>query len=842
LKYEPANATYPATPSIIANIIPIGAQGRDSNLNELNDVTITSPVNNQLLRYNSGIWENWTPNFLTTVPTLDQVTTAGNTTTNAITVGGLTVATNLIYTDTVNGRVGIGTNTPLTTLHSEGSIRIGGTTTGVSLSILGSGGRGGTISPRADGFSIAGLVFSLTGLTTGDFRFAGTVSPSSNFGQDLGNEAQVWNFVYARTFRGRNNTAEGTTNLFSGTTSNPLILGIGGTENMRFSPTNGNVLINTTTDAGFKLDVNGTARINSSLYVTNPAYTNFGRFYQAGNSTTIISGGPAGENITFGPTNRIFINAGQTRVSSLFQIAGGLSVGTWNYPGNYGAQAYIGGSTTANAGGGRGLYIDSTIVAAANNDVLVGLDINPTFTNGAFTGVKNYALRSYGDIRLEGNNVNLALPGSYTGISMNSGSALLQKVYLSYTDPQKTTLNVTRFIDHNDGAVDVAYGIAIRWDKRQSSNVSLSAGIDSSIVYNSGSSGSLGQVRGYNLKFNMSEGSTVSSPFIGYDISSAVKGSTGTISSFIGYQVTDNSVSNTIYGFRSLLNSGAGKWGLYFDGTANNYLNGNVLIGTTTDAGYKLDVNGTIRSNNAIYASQYRLTAYPTYPLLYNSGSTIILAAPTSSGSLNFNIGSSGTAKINGSSGGFNGAINLLALNRTYTSAAGTGTAHGIKLDITFNETGGAKSYVGYFANYIETSFLGTTGNLIQLQRDSIDRFIVNRNGQAFLPTLTAATQINQVYYDSATGELTYGAVPAVGGGGAQFVIDYDYNIIGVKDGSNVLFTTSATFIVTKTRVYLNGQRLTRGVGYDYVETGTNQITFAAAPVPSDQIIIEYEI
>jgi hypothetical protein len=59
LKYEPANVIYPATPSIIANIIPIGAQGRDSNLNELNDVTITSPVTGQLLRYNGSIWENF---------------------------------------------------------------------------------------------------------------------------------------------------------------------------------------------------------------------------------------------------------------------------------------------------------------------------------------------------------------------------------------------------------------------------------------------------------------------------------------------------------------------------------------------------------------------------------------------------------------------------------------------------------------------------------------------------------------------------------------------------------------------------------------------------------------
>jgi hypothetical protein len=65
LKYDPANASYPATPSIIANIIPIGAQGRDSNLNELNDVLITTPSDGQLLRYSNSNqrWENWTPTF-----------------------------------------------------------------------------------------------------------------------------------------------------------------------------------------------------------------------------------------------------------------------------------------------------------------------------------------------------------------------------------------------------------------------------------------------------------------------------------------------------------------------------------------------------------------------------------------------------------------------------------------------------------------------------------------------------------------------------------------------------------------------------------------------------------
>jgi hypothetical protein len=56
----------------------------------------------------------------------------------------------------------------------------------------------------------------------------------------------------------------------------------------------------------------------------------------------------------------------------------------------------ISGSTTASSAIARGVNVTSTLVASANNDVLVGLDVNPTFTNGAFTGVANIALRVNG--------------------------------------------------------------------------------------------------------------------------------------------------------------------------------------------------------------------------------------------------------------------------------------------------------------------------------------------------------------------------------------------------------------------------------------------------------------
>jgi hypothetical protein len=91
------------------------------------------------------------------------------------------------------------------------------------------------------------------------------------------------------------------------------------------NPLGGNVLIGTTTDAGFKLDVNGSVRATGSI-------------------------------------------------SAASAIA-------------------------------RGTFLNQTLVATANNDVLVGLDIQPTFTTGAFTGVTSAAIRVGGNIIPSSNGV-----------------------------------------------------------------------------------------------------------------------------------------------------------------------------------------------------------------------------------------------------------------------------------------------------------------------------------------------------------------------------------------------------------------------------------------------------
>jgi hypothetical protein len=65
--FTAAAGTNPASPPDrnVGNVIG-GASPKDlvpNGLNDLNDVTITTPATNQLLRFNTDHWENWTPDY-----------------------------------------------------------------------------------------------------------------------------------------------------------------------------------------------------------------------------------------------------------------------------------------------------------------------------------------------------------------------------------------------------------------------------------------------------------------------------------------------------------------------------------------------------------------------------------------------------------------------------------------------------------------------------------------------------------------------------------------------------------------------------------------------------------
>jgi hypothetical protein len=84
--------------------------------------------------------------------------------------------------------------------------------------------------------------------------------------------------------------------------------------------------------------------------------------------------------------------------------------------------------------------------------------------------------------------------------------------------------------------------------------------------------------------------------YVHFQAAQGTIGSGSSITSQYGFITNSNLTSATNnYGFYGDIPTGSNRWNLYMNGTAKNYLNGSLLIGSTTDAGYKLDVTGTSR-------------------------------------------------------------------------------------------------------------------------------------------------------------------------------------------------------------------------------------------------------
>jgi hypothetical protein len=229
-------------------------------------------------------------------PTLDQVTTAGNTTANTITVGSITVDTNTLVTDAANNRVGIGIAAPTDKLHI-----VDGAAANIFARISATNANA-TAAWVAQNDLVDNVVY----------RVFGSGATGTQFGRAL-----------SRTATMIANLGTGGSFLVGTFSNSVLVIGTNNTARMHVFGT-GNFSINAATDLGFQLYVNGTTRINNVL------------------STS--------------------------------------------------------GTITAAGAVARGVHFNQTLTAAANNDQLVALDISPTYTLGAFTGVNSVALRLSGGV------------------------------------------------------------------------------------------------------------------------------------------------------------------------------------------------------------------------------------------------------------------------------------------------------------------------------------------------------------------------------------------------------------------------------------------------------------
>jgi hypothetical protein len=593
-------------------------------LNELHGVLVTSEANNDLLVYetSSTLWKNksistifgGTP--LVSVPTLAQVTTAGNTTTNAITVGGLTVATNLIYTDTVNGRVGIGTLTP----SAKVDIRSSGINTEV-LHLVNSA--GGTLMKVFNGGSGQSLVF-------------------------IGSEILL-----------RSDAALSYINA-------------------------GNFAIGTTTDSGYKLDVVGTARVQGNVYLNDSVnryiYGFNGTYIKLYDNLTggldIYNNGGFGATRNYGPLEVY----GNFTTTGSFSMNGNLNIGNGNYlsadTSNYNKiYPYNGSNANMRFVVGHPTVGDFDWEYPLNT-VLVRLKRNGNFLIGTTTDA-GYKLDVNGTARVQGN------------LTLGDGTTLSNKdiilVSNRFVRLQDSGFNLTNWYG-NSVVFRHTFGFnanslfEMRYDS--SFHVGLTGINQFSLSLRTTASES--QVEGYRTAFNTNVKPLrlfTSDPFA----TASQTLSAGDIFIQTGTGVNGGNTGRIVFQIGNSTNN-----------TAQFSTAGNFLINTTTDAGYKLDVNGTARV-------QGRLTMTGDY-IQYGTNGNVAIGS-TSNGSSFSNSASSllyASANINNLAQFahyfYTGTFNAISGNQgvissttaTFSPTSGTSTFTGINLGFIINQTGGA--------------------------------------------------------------------------------------------------------------------------------------------------------
>jgi hypothetical protein len=200
-----------------------------------------------------------------------------------------------------------------------------------------------------------------------------------------------------------------------------------------------NIGIGTTTP-GYKLDVNGTTRSQGKLTITTGGAEITGNVVAY---TGIQSYGQV--QIFSAAAFQMFNAANNSKASFQYINANGLLLTT---------------NSDNISGVLKGLQVNPTMVAAANNDVLVGLDISPTFTVGAFTGVTTLGLRVQSGVSSFGGNV--IMNGNNFYLGGNFGNTVIRTISTTNVQIFNNNAGATLFLNAN-GSVQIGQSSATNW-------------------------------------------------------------------------------------------------------------------------------------------------------------------------------------------------------------------------------------------------------------------------------------------------------------------------------------------------------------------------------------------
>lgn len=448
------------------------------------------------------------------------------------------------------------------------------------------------------------------------------------------------------------------------------------------------------------------------------------------------------------------------------------------------------GTNTAASLIARGLNLTHTLVASANNDVLVGLDINPTFTNGAFTGVTNTGLRVQGINIGLGNGAlatNTAIGfkslngansgnGSNTSIGYQAGFSNTTGYNNTYLGYQAGYTNLT-----NDSNVAIGYQAGYLNTSYCLTAIGVEALRNSTGFFNT--------AIGFQAGFGITTG--LFNTLIGGQIMTST--TTATDCTIIGYRAARNNTgsNNTVMGSNALNANTTGSGNLVFGSSAfsfNTTGSSNVVIGilaariATSTANITSATNSIAIGESATFADNnqsnqivigFNSQGLGSNTTMIGNTSTIttairgrlILGGTTDSGLYQLDV--NGTARVTGT-GTTSSTTALLVRNSTGTfnclkvrddGKVAFGNS-GIDCTITGTTGSGNKFEFYAFNGYDITDGFGNTlitglGSTIRLPREVGVGFNAQNNSSAvlqadsttkgFLPPRMTTTQINAI-------------------------------------------------------------------------------------------------
>jgi hypothetical protein len=371
----------------------------------------------------------------------------------------------------------------------------------------------------------------------------------------------------------------------------------------------------------------------------------------SGVNITIVDGG---DKLTFSGSPQ------QNVVGFYLPLSGGTVTGNTIFTSGLTASTLTSnGSITASTSIARGNYLQPTLVAAANNDVLVGLDIAPTFTTGAFSGVIGYGLYVRSNIATTPNTsirLGIGSTGStsefvsfgggrnYIGFDRSLGGAVIgsvstRSISFGLGNEGSTTVygrfhaTTGNFTLQNGGTfTDAGYRLDVVGSDARINGVRVGLGggnltTNTAVgdnALNANTTGTNNTSLGfYSLQSNTTGIGNTSLGFaslyslsggggnnvsIGRESARYIADGTTTLNNsstsiFIGTytKALANSQSNQIVIGYDAIGLGSNSVVLGNSGITKTALQGNILIGTTTDDGYKLDVSGTTMLRGIVY-------------------------------------------------------------------------------------------------------------------------------------------------------------------------------------------------------------------------------------------------